>query len=312
MSRANWTNSDSTNHVDDFPFPWLRLPEDLDRQLDRYLITIRQKPDATGLVCLAIALQLIENRDKLPGLAIRPDSPDQPQFNIPAVGNTPEITVEFNAAAIEEIPAAYGVHQKRFYSMVLQVYPIAWKWIVQLTACYQVHRLQIKDVANYFKQFPEFFEITSFNGHEVDSAAILPYIKFVTSTMKWPHSDFSKKIVANDEIRATFLSDSSFVKRRTTFSATAKLCRQLIDGLGSHVSEFQINEQMIEAVDQSLANYWDSKFNGKIPVQLIAMAAAYAQFRGRDYGNWIQGNRALSQTRPILVGAWKRMFESLL
>jgi hypothetical protein len=75
MSRANWPNSDSINHVDDFPFPWLRLPEDLDRQLDRYLIAINQKRDATGLVCLAIALQLIENRDKFSSLSIRPDSP---------------------------------------------------------------------------------------------------------------------------------------------------------------------------------------------------------------------------------------------
>ncbi|EFX78316.1 hypothetical protein DAPPUDRAFT_320590 [Daphnia pulex] len=288
------------------------LPENLDRQLDRYLIAIRQKRDATGLVCLAIALQLIENREKLPGLAIRADSPDQPQFNLPPVGNTPEITVEFNAAAIEAIPAAYGVHQKRFYSSVLQAYPVAWKWIVQLTACYQVHPLQANDVANYFKQFRDFLKITSFNGQEVNGNAVLPYIKFVTSTMKWPHSDFSKKIVANDEIRAAFLSDSSFVKRRTTFSATAGLCRQLIDGLGSHVSEFQINDKMIEAVDRSLAIYWDPELNGKIPVQLIAMAAAYAEFQGRDYGNWIQGKRALSKTRPILVGAWKRMFESLL
>jgi hypothetical protein len=69
---------------------------------------------------------------------------------------------------------------------------------------------------------------------------------------------------------------------------------------------------MIEAVDQSLANYWDSELNGKIPVQLVAMAAVYAQVCGMDYGNWIQGKRALSQTRPILVVAWKRMFESLL
>jgi hypothetical protein len=194
----------------------------------------------------------------------------------------------------------------------LQAYPVAWKWIVQLTACYQVHPLQANDVANYFKQFRDFLKITSFNGHEVDGKAVLPYIKFVTSTMKWPHSDFSKKIVSNDEIRSTFLSDSSFVKHHTTFSATAGLCRQLIDGLGSHVVNFKITEQMIEAVDQSLANYWDPVLNREIPVQLIAMAAAYAQFRGMDYGNWIQGKRALSQTRPILVGAWKRMFESLL
>jgi hypothetical protein len=160
--------------VDDFPFPWLRLPEDLDRQLDRYLIAINQKRDATGLVCLAIALQLIENRDKFSSLSIRPDSPDQPQFNIPAVGHAPEITVHFNAAAIEEIPATYGVARKHFYSSVLQAYPVAWKWIVQLTACYQVHRLQIKDVANYFNQFPDFKKITSFNGHEVDCTAVLP------------------------------------------------------------------------------------------------------------------------------------------
>lgn len=117
---------------DDFLCP--TLEENLDRQLDRYLLTINQKRAATGVICLAIALQLIDNREKFSKLSIRPDSPDKPQFNLPAVGNAPEITVDFNAAAIEAIPAAYGVDQKRFYSLVLQIYPVAWKWIVQLTA----------------------------------------------------------------------------------------------------------------------------------------------------------------------------------
>jgi hypothetical protein len=273
------------------------------------LLTFKQKRDATGVVCLAIALQLIDNRDKLPGLAIRPDSPDQPQFNIPAVGGAPEITVDFNAAAIEAIPAAYGVDHKHFYSMVLQAYPVAWKWIVQLTACCQVHFLQVNDVANYFNQFPEFKKITSFNGHEVDRNAVFRYIKFTAPGIKWPKS---QKLVANDEIRSTFLSDSSFVKHHTTFSATAGLCRQLIDGLGSLVGQFEIDAEMIEAVDQSLINYWDKSCNERIPDKLRAMAAAYAQFRRRDYGNWIQGKRALSRTLPIYVDIWKDMFRRLL
>jgi hypothetical protein len=309
MSRTNWSNFDLINHVDDFPFPWLRLTEDLDRQLDRYLIAINQKRDATGLVCLAIALQLIENYEKFSSLSIRPDSPAQPQFNIPAVGHAPEITVHFNAAAIEEIPAAYGVARKHFYSSVLQAYAVAWKWIVQLTACSQVHPLQIKDVANYFNQFPDFKKITSFNGHEVDCSAILPYVKFTAPGIKWPQSDRAHKLVANDEIRADFLSDSFFVKHHTTFSPTAEICRQLIDGLGCHVGEFEIDEEMIEAVDRSLANYWDRSFHAKIPVKLRAMAAAYAEFQGRDYANWTEGKRALSETNPILIDIWKDMFK---
>jgi hypothetical protein len=284
--------------------------EDLDRQLDRYLFTINQKTDATGLVCLAIALQLIENRDKLRTLPIRSYSPAQPQFNIPAVGHAPEITVDFNASAIEAIPATYGGARKRFYSSVLQAYAVAWKWIVQLTACSQVHRLQIKDVANYFNQFPEFNKITSFNGHEVDCTAVLRYVEFTASQIKWPKHQI---LVANDEIRAAFLSDSSFVKHHTTFSATAGLCRQFIDGLGgSHAKELQINEQMIEAVDRSLANYWDPVLNREIPVQLVAMAAVYAQVCGRDYGNWIQGKRALSRTDPMFVDTWKNLFKHWL
>lgn len=69
---------------------------------------------------------------------------------------------------------------------------------------------------------------------------------------------------------------------------------------------------MIEAVDQLLINYWDPELNGKIPDKLRAMAAAYAQFRGRDYGNWIQGKRALSWTLPVYVDIWKDMFRRLL
>nr|CAH0106890.1 unnamed protein product [Daphnia galeata] len=288
------------------------LTEDLDRQLDRYLLAIRQKRDATGVVCLVMALHLIENQEKFSLIRIRPDSPAQAQFNVPAVGNAPEITVAFNADAIEAIPAVYGVAQKNFYSMVLQVYPVAWKWIVQLTACNQVHNLTDINVTNYFKQFPDFKRITSFNGYEVDGKAVLPYVKFITSTITWPQSNSSPKLVENDEIRSTLLRGSSFVKRHTTFSASAELCRQLIDGLGSHVNKFEIDEKMIEAVDQSLAKYWDRELNAKIPVKLIAMAAAYAQFRGRDYGNWIQGKRALSHTRPYIINSWKCLFNVLL
>jgi hypothetical protein len=276
------------------------------------LIAIKQKRDATGVVCLAIALQLIDNPDKFSHLSIRTDSPDQPQFNIPAAGDAPEITVAFTADAIEAIPPVYGSAQKHFYSMVLKAYPVAWKWIVQLTACRQVHPLQTKDVANYFKQFPNFKKITSFNGFEVDGSAVLPYVQFSTFSLQWPRSDHSQKLVANDEIRDTFLSDSSYVKHHTTFSATAGLCRQLIDGLGSHASVFQIDDKTIEAVDQSLANYWDQKLNAKIPSKLIAMAAAYAQFRGRDYGNWFQGKRALQGTSPSLICVWKNMFKIYL
>jgi hypothetical protein len=69
---------------------------------------------------------------------------------------------------------------------------------------------------------------------------------------------------------------------------------------------------MIEAVDQSLINYWDKSCNERIPDKLRAMAAAYAQFRGRDYGNWIQGKRALSRTLPVYVDIWKDMFRRLL
>ena len=290
-----------------------RLPEDLDRQLDRYLLTIRQKRDATGVVCLAMALQLINNQDKFSTLSIRPDSPAQSQFNIPAVENAPEITVAFNADAIEAIPAVYGLALKNFYSMVLQAYPVAWKWIVQLTACNQVHNLTDIHVVNYFKQFPDFKKITSFNGYEVDGKAVDPYVIFSVGEMKWPQSDRSQILAANDEIRATFLSDSKFVKHHTTFSASAELCRELLDGLGTHVNKFEIDEEMVKAVDQSLANYWDRELNAKIPVKVIAMAAAYAQFRGRDYGNWIQGKRALSQTHPsVLIEIWQHMFKSLL
>jgi hypothetical protein len=290
-----------------------RLPEDLDRQLDRYLLAIRQKRDATGVVCLAMALQLIDNQEKFSSIRIRPDSPAQAQFNIPAVGNAPEITVAFNADAIEAIPAVYGVALKNFYSMVLQAYPVAWKWIVQLTACNQVHHLTDMNVANYFKQFPDFKKITSFNGYEVDGKAVDTYVTFSLGGIKWPKSDRSEKLAANDEIRATLLSDSKFVKRHTTYSASAEICRQLLDGLGSHINQFEINEEMIKAVDQSLAKYWDRELNAKIPVKLIAMAATYAQFRGRDYGNWIQGKRALSQTLTSgSIEIWQCMFEIYL
>ena len=305
----SWPRPSSITNLDDFPFPWLRLSEELDRQLDRYLIAIRQKRDATGVVCLAIALQLIDNQEKFSCLSIRSDSPTQPQFNVSAVDGASEITVAFNAAAIEAIPAIYGEDRKHFYSMVLQAYPVAWKWIVQLTACCQVHLLKATDVANYFKQFPDFKKITSFNGFEVDCTAVLPYIKFTAPAIKWPQSDRGHKLVANFEIRSDFLSDSFFVKHHTTFSPTAEICLQLIDGLGSHVSKFNIDEEMLVAVNQSLTNYWDREFNCKIPVKLIAMAAAYAQFHGRSYGSWTEGRRALAETNPNLIDIWKDMFK---
>lgn len=105
----------------------LTLDGVLDRQLDRYLLTNGLESDSTGVVCVAIALQLIENIDKFESVSIR-SSPAQLQFNLPARAGdlATETTVEFNAEAIEAIPEDFAA-QKHFYSMVLQAYPHAWK-----------------------------------------------------------------------------------------------------------------------------------------------------------------------------------------
>jgi hypothetical protein len=50
------------------------LPESLDRQLDRYMVKTGLERDATGVVCLAIALQLMEHEDQFKSISIL-DSP---------------------------------------------------------------------------------------------------------------------------------------------------------------------------------------------------------------------------------------------
>lgn len=292
------------------------LPESLDRQLDRYMVKTGLERDATGVVCLAIALQLMEHEDQFKSISIL-DSPVQPQFDVPAVAETSRlgfsrartpaanITVKLNAAAIEE----FGAEQKHFFSMVLQVYPLAWKWIVQLAACYQVNynRVDSRLVVNYFKHLREIQPvIASFGNSLVSGAIVLPYIKFAATKMKSKH-----RLVEDEDIRATFLTGCSFIKRYTTFSATAELCRQLIDGIGPESSLKIIGAELIKVVDESLTNYWDPQFNEKIPVKLRAVAAVYAQVQGKDYGNWKQGEKALSETPPNFISTWRSLFRRL-
>ncbi|EFX87150.1 hypothetical protein DAPPUDRAFT_97441 [Daphnia pulex] len=285
------------------------LPHALDRQLDRYLLTNGLDSDSTGVVCVAITLQLIENIDKFKCVWIRSDSPAQLQFNLPARAGALAIdtTVEFNTEAIEAIPEDCA-EQKHFYSMVLQAYPHAWKWIVQLSACYQVNynRLDISAVTNYFKQLPEIQPIvSSFDNTPVSGASVHPYIKFSATCMKLLH-----KLVDDEQIRTEFLSDSLFVKRYATFSATAGICRQMIDGLGLEFSLKIIGAEMIKVVDESLTNYWDANFNEKIPDKLRAMAAVYAQVHEINYGNWTQGKKALAKF-PSFVNSWRALFRRL-
>jgi hypothetical protein len=288
------------------------LPHALDRQLDRYLLTNGLESDSTGVVCVAIALQLIENIDKFNSCVwIRSDSPAQLQFNLPARAGTlaTDTTVEFNAEAIEAIPEDCA-EQKHFYSMVLQAYPHAWKWIVQLSACYQVNynRLDISAVINYFKQLPEIQPIvSSYDDTAVSGGSVHPYIKCSATCMKLLH-----KLVDDEQIRTEFLSDSLFVKRYATFSATAGICRQMIDGLGPEASLKMIGAEMIKVVDDSLTNYWDPKLNEKIPDKLRAMAAVYAQVHEINYGNWIQGKKALAKfPYSFLVNSWRADFQRL-
>jgi hypothetical protein len=283
---------------------------DLDRQLDRYLLTNGLDSDSTGVVCVAIALQLIENIFKFKSVSIRSDSPAQLQFNLPARAGAlaTEPTVEFNAEAIEAIPEDFAA-QKHFYSMVLKAYPHAWKWIVQLSACYQVNcnRLDIRVVTNYFKQLPEIQPIvSSFDNTPVSGASVHPYIKCSATCMKLLH-----KLVDDEQIRTEFLSDSLLVKRYATFSATAGICRQMIDGLGPEASLKMIGAKMIKVVDESLTNYWDPNFNEKIPDKLRAVAAVYAQVHEINYGNWIQGKKALSEVPGSFVNSWRAFFRRL-
>jgi hypothetical protein len=192
--------------------------------------------------------------------------------------------------------------------------PLAWKWIVQLAACYQVNnynRVDSKLVVNYFKHLPEIQPvIASFGNSLVSGAIVLPYIKFAATNMKLKH-----RLVEDEDIRATFLSACSFIKRYTTFSATAELCRQLIDGIGPESSLKIIGAELIKVVDESLTNYWYPQFNEKIPIKLRAMAAVYAQasaqVQGKDYGNWKQGEKVLSETPPNFISAWRSLFRRL-
>jgi hypothetical protein len=102
------------------------------------------------------------------------------------------------------------------------------------------------------------------------------------------------------------------VKRYATFSATAGICRQMIDGLGLEFSLEMIGADMIKVVDDSLTNYWDPKLNEKIPDKLRAMAAVYAQVHEINYGNWIQGKKALAKfPYSFLVNSWRADFQRL-
>ena len=64
-------------------------------------------------------------------------------------------------------------------------------------------------------------------------------------------------------------------------------------------------------MDESLTNYWDPQFNEKIPVKLRAMAAVYAQVQGKNYGNWKQGENALSKTAEHVISTWRSVFRKL-
>ena len=119
------------------------------------------------------------------------------------------------------------------------------------------------------------------------------------------------RLVEDEEIRMTFLSDSSLVKRYTTYSATAEICRQLIDGIGTEASLKLFGPELIQVVDESLTNYWDPVFSEKIPVKLRAAVAVYAQVHGKDYGNWIQGKKALSDTPENFITSWRVVFRKL-
>jgi hypothetical protein len=72
-----------------------------------------------------------------------------------------------------------------------------------------------------------------------------------------------------------------------------------------------IGAEMIKVVDDSLTNYWDPKLNEKIPDKLRAVAAVYAQVHDIDYGNWIQGKKALSKFPENFVNSWRAVFRRI-
>lgn len=240
--------------------------------------------DTTGAVYIALCMTYMI----MPGAIFmkQSDFTKDPFISITARtratdGTVTAVTTPYAITSIETIPES---EEKVFGILLTQALVGARRWLLDLTACWQVRPLKAANVQGYFQ---------SMNGTTVRGAEIVPFFNAVKNSMD--------TIMENDQYRA-LLSKNKFMKYHTSSSSTAGLVKRAVQACRSFIA---ISPVTAASVNSALSRYWDLNEADKIPRNLVAFAHAYLSAAKSLPENWYQGNAARDEIGDGLYLKWR-------
>ncbi|APG78140.1 hypothetical protein [Beihai sesarmid crab virus 3] len=158
----------------------------------------------------------------------------------------------------------------------------AFRWLVDLIACYQTRPMNGTNIESYFM---------AISGTRVRGKIIVPLIEFAAASFP--------KVTDNSDLR-TGLSKAKFMRYHTAKCSTPGLVSRFLNSVPT--LRAKLADATVEAlIADAVADYWDLDKAELIPKRLLVAAFIYFEVSKIEVGDWYQGKRAMSETSGTTI-----------
>lgn len=166
------------------------------------------------------------------------------------------------------------------------------KWVIDLTACHQVGKLNTSNVRNYFK---------GVGGDSPSADDTVAFLEYSKSRLPF--------IMANNDLRAR-VSDIAFTKYHTNASTTPELASRMASLIPEdHIHILSHDERA--AITASLAARWNQSLADAIPDRVKALIRVFMDANEVEIGAYYQGTKSLSRMPASFAKAATAYFKAI-
>lgn len=165
-------------------------------------------------------------------------------------------------------------------------------WLIDLIACYQVKAMKTKHIRSYFMAQDE---------TKVDGSDIHHFILSVKATLP---------DIANDAVLLASLSQNDFMAYHLGYASTGAICQEMINFLGGLAIQV-FSGPSIAAVTASANAPHSRALNALIPNAVRLHGFAYGKALKKDFGDWVQGEKARSRLPASMYNSIFAMYAQI-
>jgi len=206
----------------------------------------------------------------------------------PAGGAAPQATTWDGQNAVPAGTFADEVNPEEFAACVASI-PNAIRWVMDLTACFQVKELNPGNVANYFAGVPKL---------RVTGRLLVPLFSYTASRFA--------QIMTDQNARAT-LTQNVFITYHTSYASTPKLCEEMLNA-STAITSAILSAAQRNAIANAVTNIHDAAACNAIDTKTIACCHAYLAAFGKLPDNWYQGDKAKSAYPATLYAQMRQIW----